>query len=223
MLAIGKYLLNDEALVIQERLNQKVLSMEYEKVKTKNRIIPFVPCGLAVILALTFSGLTLRAQGVAGANSQQSRQLDLKWVEAELALTEANLKFVLERNEQSPGSSSDVFAEELRLRAKLFETWREQLKANQARFIPIDIRKAEGDLQLAQMRLAADEQVRARIPNGVTNAQIQKRQLAVEAAKLWLEKVRDPSFEQLTKDERNQWRLIVLGKDILELRIESER
>ncbi len=130
---------------------------------------------------------------------------------------------MLDRNEKSPGSSSEIFAEELRLRAKLFETWREQLEADQARFIPIDIRKAEGDLKLAQMHLAADEKVRARIPHGVTNIQIKKRQLAVEAAKLWLEKVRDPSFEQLTKDERTQWRLIVLGKDMLELRIESQR
>lgn len=199
--------------------------LELKNRKTTKRLITAALCGAAIILTLTASSSTVRAQKDAGegASSNVSRRLDLKWIDAELALIQANLEHVLEQNKRSPGSNSDAFAEELRLRAKLFEAWRGQLETEQPRFIPIDIQKAEGDLKLAQMRLAADEKVRVSFPHAVRDTRIKRRQLAVEAAQIWLEKVRDPSFEKMSKDERIQWRLIVLGKEILELRIESRR
>jgi hypothetical protein len=191
--------------------------------QTTKRLVPAALCGTVLILMLTAWSSPVRSQEDAqhGENSSESRRLDLKWIDAELALIQANLEHLLEQNKRSPGSNSDVFAEELRLRAKLFDAWRGQLETEHPRFIPIDVQKAEGDLKLAQMRLAVDQKVRASVPRAVSDIQIKKRQLAVEAAQIWLEKVRDPSYEKLSKDERNQWRLIVLGKEMLELRIES--
>ena len=181
--------------------------------------------GASLILALTIPTDTIRAQdeNAGDASSSQTHPLDQKWIDSELALIETNLNFVLERNKRSPGSYSDVFAEELRLRAKLFETWRSQLVTDQPNFIAIDVQKAEGDLKLARMSLAAAEKVRARVPSAVSDLEIKKRKLAVEAAQRWLEKVSDPSYMQLSKHERTQWRLIILGKDILEMRIDFQR
>jgi hypothetical protein len=192
---------------------------------TKKHVANLAIYGASLILALTVPTDTIRAQDekVGDASSSQTRPLDQRWIDSELALIETNLNFVLERNKRSPGSYSDVFAEELRLRAKLFETWRAQLGSDQPNFIAIDIQKAEGDLMLAKMSLAAAEKVRARVPSSVSNIEIKKRKLAVEAAQRWLEKVSDPSYKQLSKHERTQWRLIILGKDILEMRIDAKR
>ena len=149
--------------------------------------------------------------------------MDLRWIDTELALIETNLNFVLERNKRSPGSYSEAFAEELRLRAKLFEAWRSQISTDRPNFIAIDLQKAEGDLKLARIRLAAGETVRARAPNAISDIELKRRKLSVEAAQRWLEKVSDPSYRKLSKHERTQWRLIVLGKDLLEMRIDSKR
>ena len=181
----------------------------------------------AAIAVLTFTNLTVSVQSQEVAsdttNSRESKELDLKFINAELALAKANLDFVFEQNNERAGSYSSVFIEELRLKIQLHEEWGKQLETANPQFIPIDILKAKGELKIAQMRLDADEMLKNNIRNSVSAGQLKRRRLAVEAAKAWLDKVSDPSFQDQSRDERNQWRFVVLGKDLLELRLERQR
>jgi hypothetical protein len=109
------------------------------------------------------------------------------------------------------------------LKIKLHEEWGKQLEAANPQFIPIDIQKAKGELKIAQMRLDADEMLRENFRNSVSAGQLKRRRLAVEAAKAWLDKVSHPSYQDQSRDERIQWRFVVLGKNLLEMRLESQR
>jgi hypothetical protein len=133
------------------------------------------------------------------------------------------LGFVLEQNKKRAVSYSSVFVEELRLRIKLYEEWGKQLGTENPQFIPIAIQKAKGELKIAQMRLDADERLRAQLPTSVSEAQLHKSRLSVEVAKAWLAKVSHPSFRNLSREKRFQWRFVVLGKELLELRLERQR
>lgn len=155
--------------------------------------------------------------------SSETRELDLKVNHAELALAEANLQFALEQNNKRAGSYSLIFIEELRLKIKLHEEWGKQLEAANPQFVPVDIQKAKGELKIAQMRFDTDKMLQAKLRNSVSKGQLKRRRLAVESAKAWLDKVSHPSFLDLSRAERIQWRFIVLGKNLLEMRLERQR
>jgi hypothetical protein len=156
-------------------------------------------------------------------STSATRELDLKFINAELELAKANLDFVLEKNNKSTGSYSLIFIEELRLRIELHEEWGKQLRSEDPQFIPIDIQKAKGELKIAQMRHDADKNLRAVKRSFVSEGQINRSRLAVEAAKAWLDKVSHPSYARQPRDERIQWRFVILGKGFLEMRLERQR
>jgi hypothetical protein len=182
-------------------------------------------CAAIIVLTLTNLTISVQSQEVVSdtTSSRESRELDLKFINAELALAKANLEFILEQNNKRAGSYSSIFIEELQLRTKLYQEWGKQLEAANPQFIPIDIQKAKGELKIAQMRLDADEMLRKNIRNSVSAGQLKRRRLAVEAAKAWLDKVSHPSYQDQSRDERIQWRFVVLGKNLLEMRLESQR
>ena len=186
----------------------------------------FALCTAAIII-LTFINLTISVQSQEvvsdSTNSSEARELDLKFINAEMALARANLEYVLEQNNKRGGSYSLIFIEELRLRIKLYEEWGKQLKAAKPQFIPLGIQKAKSELKIAQMRLDADEMLRATVRNSVSEGQLNRRRLAVEVARAWLDKVSHPSFQEQSRDEQIQWRFVVLGKDLLEMRLERQR
>ena len=184
-----------------------------------------VLCMVSVFLAIITPAVLVQSEEISSdaASSREARELDLKFIGAGLALANANLEFVLERNKKRAVTYSSVFIEELRLRIKLYEEWGKQLGTENPQFIPIAIQKAKGELKLAQMRLDADEKLRAQIPNSVSEAQLHRSRLSVEVAKAWLAKVSHPSFRNLSREERFQWRFVVLGNDLLELRLERQR
>ena len=189
------------------------------------RLSEMAQCAAAISVMLVAPTLVMNSQGVADdvALGGGAADLDIDYIEAELALIQANLAYVLRRNERSPGYYPNTFVEELRLRARRFDKWRRQLETQNPEFTNIDILKAEGDLALARMRLQEDERVRDALPDSVSNAQIKRRRLAVEAARIWLKKGRDPSLETLTDADRNRWRLVMLRKEIIDRRIERCR
>jgi len=152
-----------------------------------------------------------------------TRELDLKFINAELALAKANLDLVLEENKKRVGSYSLIFIEELKLRIKLYEVWADELDNVNPQIIPIDIQKAKGELKIAQLRLHADKKLREINRNSVSEGQINRRQLTVDAAQAWLDKVTHPSYEKQPRDERIQWRFVILGKGFLEMRLERQR
>jgi hypothetical protein len=182
-------------------------------------------CMVSIFLAIVTPAILVQSQEVSSdaANSREARALDLKFIDAELALAKANLEYVLEMNKKRAVSYSLIFIEELRLRIKLYEEWGKQLEAENPQFVPIAIQKAKGELKIAQMRLDADEKLRAQIPTSVSESQLHKSQLSVEVAKAWLAKVSHPSFHNLSREKRFQWRFVVLGKELLELRLERQR
>jgi hypothetical protein len=151
-----------------------------------------------------------------------NRKLDLGFINAELALARANLDLVLEENRKRTGAYSSIFIEELKLRIALYEVWADELGSENPQIIPIDIRKAEGELKLAQMRLDVAEKLRKINRNSVSEIQMKSKRLAVGAAKAWLEKVSHPSYAMQPRDERLQWRFVILGKDLLEMRLERQ-
>jgi hypothetical protein len=189
------------------------------------RFSQMAQCAAAISVMLVAPMLVMNYQGVADdfALGGGTADLDIDYIEAELALIQANLAYVLRRNKRSPGYYPNSFVEELRMRARRFDEWRRQLETQDPKFTNIDILRAEGDLALARLRLQEDETVRNALPDSVSDAQIKRRRLAVEAARIWLEKVRDPSFEKLTDAERNRWRLVLLRKEIIDRRIERCR
>jgi hypothetical protein len=180
---------------------------------------------VAISVLVVAPMLVMNSQGVAEdpAPSGNAADLDIAYIEAELALIKANLAYVLRRNKRSPGYYPNSFVEELRLRERQFDERRRQLATGDPKFTNIDILRAEGDLALARMRLQEDERIRNALPDTVSDAQIKRRRLAVEAARIWLEKVRDSSFETLTDAERNRWRLVMLRKEVSDRRIERCR
>jgi hypothetical protein len=182
-------------------------------------------CVVSIFLAIITPDVLVQSEEVSSdaVSSREARELDLKFIDAELALAKANLGFVLEQNKKRAVSYSSVFVEELRLRIKLYEEWGKQLGTENPQFIPIAIQKAKGELKIAQMRLDADETLREKIPNSVSEEQLNKRRLTVEVAKAWLAKVSHPSFRNLSREERFQWRFVVLGKELLELRLERRK
>jgi hypothetical protein len=181
----------------------------------------------ATIVLLTLVCFTTAVQSAEPANDtlniSETKGLDLKFINAELALTKANLEFVLEKNSKRKGSYSPIFIEELNLRIKLYEEWGRQLEAENPQFIPIDIQKAKGELKIARMKLDTDEKMRKLNRNSISEYQINRSRLAVEAAQAWLAKVSHPSFQDLSRYERTQWRFVILGKDLLEMRLERQR
>jgi hypothetical protein len=182
-------------------------------------------CVVSIFLEIISPDILVQSEEVSSdaATSREARELDLKFIGAELALAKANLEFVLERNKKRAVSYSSVFIEELRLRIKLYEEWGKQLGTENPQFIPIAIQKAKGELKIAQMRLDADERLRAQLPTSVSEAQLHKSRLLIEVAKAWLAKVSHPSFHNLSREKRFQWRFVVLGKELLELRLERQR
>jgi hypothetical protein len=152
-----------------------------------------------------------------------TRELDIRFINAELALAKANLDMVLEKNKERAGSYSLIFVEEMKLRIALYEVWSDELDNETPQFIPIDIQKAKGELKIARMKLDADEKLRRSNRDFISEGQVNRRRLAVEAAQAWLDKVNHPSYEMQPRDERIQWRFVILGKDFLEMRLESQR
>jgi hypothetical protein len=133
-------------------------------------------CAAIIVLTLTNLTISVQSQEVVDdtTSSRESRELDLKFINAELALAKANLEFILEQNNKRAGSYSSIFIEELQLRTKLYQEWGKQLEAANPQFIPIDIQKAKGELKIAQMRLDADEMLRKNIRNSVSAGQLKR-------------------------------------------------
>ncbi|MGI9325338.1 MAG: hypothetical protein ACR2PZ_08985 [Pseudomonadales bacterium] len=183
-----------------------------------------LPTALAVLaLIIPISSVPSQEAVSDTAVSSKAGELDLQYIEAELALAKANHAFALEQNSQRSGAYPLVFVAELRLKIELLEVLHKELQSADPQFVAIDVQKAKGELKLAQMQLVADQTLRKTIPDSVSEWQLKRRLLAVESASAWLDKVSDPSFKKLTRLERMQWRFVVLGKDLLELRMATQR
>ena len=199
-----------------------------QQTQRRYQLAPYAAAFSVVLIGLMFlirgSGAADEFAAPAGAAAPDGVVgLELEFVDAELALVEANLEYVLHRNRRSPGYYPDSFVEELRFRMTQFAEWSKQLKEPIPNHVRIDVLMAEADLKVAQMRLREDETVRDALPDTVSDAQIKRRRLAVEVAQSWLKRVTDPSFEKLTDAERNRWRLVMLRKEIIGRRIERCR
>ena len=186
-------------------------------------VVPVSSFALLTTLALTI--LCVVASRVPSQEIERgsSRELDIELVEAEIALAKANLDFALDENKKRVGSYSAPFIAELRLVIDVHEAWLEQLKTDDPQFISIDIQKARGELEIAQLQLNATRKLREKIPGSISDSRMRTRELAVKSAQAWLKKVSDPSFRDHSRFERIQWRMVVLGKDILQLRMEAQR
>ncbi len=184
-----------------------------------------VLCTAVALLSLSASTSPVQSQEAVSetSSSSEARDLDLKFINAELALAKANLDYVLEQNSKRAGSYSLIFIEELKTRIKIYEVWASQLETGNPQFTPIAIQKAKGELKLARLRLDNDEKLRAQFSRSISEGRLNRRRLAVESAKRWLEKVSHPSYQDLSRDERFQWRFVILGKNLLELRLEQQR
>ena len=187
----------------------------------RNRVVP-------AILALSFLVLITASNHAEeidddSISTPATRELDLKFINAELELAKANLDFVLEKNRQRAGSYSLIFVEELKLRIKLYEVWSAELMSENPQVIPIDIQKAKGELTIAEMRLREAETLKKIKPRSISEGQMKRLRLSVAAAQAWVEKVSHPSYEKQPRDERIQWRFVILGKGQLEMRLAGQR